>query len=89
MADPDFNTLLVSYFRRNMPKLMAYDLQDVQPMSGPMGLVKVMDDWNRRIGRPTAELQKQGFVRQQAPLPKNMWIKKTKTETVVLYRDDL
>jgi len=37
-----FDPVLISLIRRSMPKLMAYDIAGVQPMSGPTGLIFAM-----------------------------------------------
>ena len=37
-----FDPVLISLIRRSMPKLMAYDICGVQPMSGPTGLIFAM-----------------------------------------------
>ena len=37
-----FDPVLISLIRRSMPNLVAYDLADVQPMSGPTGLIFAM-----------------------------------------------
>lgn len=37
-----FDPVLISLIRRSMPKLMAYDICGVQPMSGPSGLIFAM-----------------------------------------------
>ena len=37
-----FVPVLISFIRRSMPKLMAYDIAGVQPMSGPTGLIFAM-----------------------------------------------
>ena len=34
-----FDPILISLIRRAMPKLIAYDIAGVQPMSGPTGLI--------------------------------------------------
>lgn len=34
-----FDPVLISLIRRNMPRLMAYDLASVQPLNGPTGLI--------------------------------------------------
>ena len=37
-----FDPVLISLIRRSMPKLMAYDICGVQPMTGPVGLIFAM-----------------------------------------------
>ena len=37
-----FDPILISLIRRAMPKLIAYDIAGVQPMSGPIGLIFAM-----------------------------------------------
>ena len=37
-----FDPVLISLIRRSLPKLMAYDIAGVQPMSGPTGLIFAM-----------------------------------------------
>ena len=37
-----FDPILISLIRRAMPKLIAYDIAGVQPMSGPTGLIFAM-----------------------------------------------
>ena len=37
-----FDPVLISLIRRSMPKLIAYDIAGVQPMSGPTGLIFAM-----------------------------------------------
>ena len=37
-----FDPVLISLIRRSMPKLMAYDIAGLQPMSGPTGLIFAM-----------------------------------------------
>ena len=34
-----FDPVLISLIRRSMPKLIAYDIAGVQPMTGPTGLI--------------------------------------------------
>ena len=37
-----FDPVLISLIRRSMPKLIAYDIAGVQPMTGPTGLIFAM-----------------------------------------------
>ena len=37
-----FDPILISLIRRSMPKLIAYDIAGVQPMTGPTGLIFAM-----------------------------------------------
>ena len=37
-----FDPVLISLLRRSMPKLIAYDICGVQPMTGPTGLIFAM-----------------------------------------------
>ena len=41
-ANFGFDPILISLIRRAMPKLIAYDIAGVQPMSGPTGLIFAM-----------------------------------------------
>ena len=42
LPNQGFDPVLISLIRRSMPKLMAYDICGVQPMSGPTGLIFAM-----------------------------------------------
>ena len=49
-----FDPVLISLLRRSMPKLIAYDICGVQPMTGPTGLIFAMpllyqSVWHRSI----------------------------------------
>jgi hypothetical protein len=53
-----FDPVLISLIRRSMPKLMAYDICGVQPMTGPTGLIFAMRSTygtNRNIASSAVE----------------------------------
>ena len=49
-----FDPVLISLIRRSMPKLIAYDICGVQPMTGPTGLIFAMRS-TKGTGRAVAD----------------------------------
>ena len=43
LAPGEFDPVLISLIRRNLPNLIAYDICGVQPMTGPTGLMKALE----------------------------------------------
>ena len=61
-----FDPVLISLIRRSMPKLIAYDIAGVQPMTGPTGLIFAM---RSRYGTKSVWNQKHSSTKQTPSSP--------------------